>query len=251
MFLSRKKSVKKQDKAENITKTDNEKIPTHLGIIMDGNGRWATLKGKPRAFGHSEGSKVVDKIVRYAFSRGVKIITLYTFSSENWSRPKEEIDKLFSLLYQYLESKEKEFLESGIRFFVSGDILGLPEKLSKKIESVILSTKNGKNGTLNLAFNYGGRQEIITAVNRAISLGEEITVDSVSRHLYTSEFPDPELIIRTSGEQRLSNFLLWQSAYSEFYFTKALWPDFDEVEFDKAIADFNNRKRRFGGINEK
>jgi undecaprenyl diphosphate synthase len=127
----------------------------------------------------------------------------------------------------------------------------LPEKLSKKIESVILSTKNGKNGTLNLAFNYGGRQEIITAVNRAISLGEEITVDSVSRHLYTSEFPDPELIIRTSGEQRLSNFLLWQSAYSEFYFTKALWPDFDEVEFDKAIADFNNRKRRFGGINEK
>ena len=250
-FFSRKKSAKSKLIAENQTNCVNEKILTHVGIIMDGNGRWATLKGKPRAFGHSEGSKVVDKIVRYAFSRGVKVVTLYTFSSENWSRPKEEIDKLFSLLYQYLEKKEKDFLENGIRFFVSGELENLPEKLSKKIKDVINSTKDCDKGTLNLAFNYGGRQEIITAVNKAISLGEEITVDNVSHHLYTSEFPDPELIIRTSGEQRLSNFLIWQSAYSEFYFTKTLWPDFDELEFDKAIADFNNRKRRFGGIDEK
>ncbi len=244
MFFKKCKKVKAPINVE-------EKIPNHIGIIMDGNGRWAKAKGLPRSVGHVEGSKNVDKIVRYAFSRGVKVVTLYTFSSENWSRPKDEIDKLFSLLEKYLKTSEQEFIKNGIRFFVSGKVDELPTELANEIVRVQNSTKDFKNATINLALNYGGRQEIVMAVNRAISMGEAITVDSVSRHLYTNEFLDPELIIRTSGEQRLSNFLIWQSAYSEFYFTNKHWPDFDEEEFDKAIQSYSNRKRRFGGIDEK
>ena len=244
MFFKKCKKEKKPIVVE-------EKIPNHIGIIMDGNGRWAKDKGLPRSVGHEKGSKTVDKIVRYAFSRGVKVVTLYTFSSENWARPKDEIDKLFSLLEKYLKNSEQEFIKNGIRFFVSGNINELPSELANEIVRVQNSTKDFKNATLNLALNYGGRQEIVMAVNRAISNGEAITVDSVSRHLYTNEFLDPELIIRTSGEQRLSNFLIWQSAYSEFYFTNKHWPDFDEEEFDKAIQSYSNRKRRFGGIDEK
>ncbi len=224
------------------------KIPNHVGIIMDGNGRWATLQGKKRTFGHRAGSKNVDTIVSYAFKVGVKSLTLYAFSSENWARPKEEVDELMKLLKDYLMKFAKKLLKNNVRLKVIGE----RDKLSNDLISAIedcenkCSTCTGFN--LIIALNYGGRQEICSAVKRIISEGKEITVEEISANLYTAPFGEPDLIIRTGGELRLSNFLLYQGAYSELYFTDVLWPDFDQNEFDKAMADFSMRKRRFGKI---
>ncbi len=224
------------------------KIPTHVGIIMDGNGRWAEARGKNRSFGHKKGSGNVDKIVEHAFSRGVKAVTLYAFSSENWARPQEEVDELMRLLEVYFKKFLSKVIKKDVRLTMIGDVSPLSDKLKGVIRDAQLSTAKNDKFFLNIALNYGGRQEIVTAVNSLISEGEEITVDSISSRLYTAPFGEPDLIIRTGGEKRLSNFLLYQGAYSELYFTDVLWPDFNQDELDLALQEFSKRKRRFGKI---
>ena len=224
------------------------KIPHHVGIIMDGNGRWATARGKDRSYGHKIGSSNFYKIVEHEFNSGVYALTLYAFSSENWARPKKEVDELMKLLKLYIQKFYKKLVGSGIRLIVAGDKSALSPDLVKEIEKVEQATKNNAEHILNIALNYGGRQEIVNAVNKLINDGKSVTVDGITEYLYTKDSGDPDLIIRTGGEKRLSNFLLYQGAYSELYFTDALWPDFDEIEFDKALEEFSKRKRRFGKI---
>ena len=227
---------------------DEIKIPSHVGIIMDGNGRWAEARGKKRTYGHKKGSDNVDRVVEYAFSRGVKTVTLYAFSSENWARPKEEVDELMRLLRVYFSRFIGKVMKKNVRLTVIGDVSVLDQDIQKLIKEDIAKSQENTGHNLNIAINYGGRQEIVYAVNNLIKEGKEITVDSISSSLYTAPFGEPDLIIRTGGELRLSNFLLYQGAYSELYFTDVLWPDFDEKEVDKALQDFSKRKRRFGGI---
>lgn len=228
--------------------TEIKNLPKHVGIIMDGNGRWATNKGKSRSYGHSQGSKNVDRIVSYGFKIGIESITLFVFSAENWSRPQAEVDKLMSLLKVYINKFVKKAVKNKTRLTVVGDVSLLSEDLQDLIRNKMVKTSVYSDHVLNLAINYGGRQEIVHAVNELIKKGEEISVDGISANLYTSTSGEPDLIIRTGGEYRLSNFLLFQGAYSELYFTDVLWPDFDEKEFDKALEDYSKRNRRFGGI---
>ena len=229
---------------------ESKKIPAHVGIIMDGNGRWATLRGKKRSYGHKAGSDNVERITEYAFDMGVKTLTLYAFSSENWARPKEEVDELMRLLEAYLKKFLKKLQKENIRLFITGDVSALSVRLQKVIANSEEATKNNTSGVLNLAINYGARQEIVQAVNKLIEKGEPITVENISANLYTAEFGEPDLIIRTGGELRLSNFMLYQGAYAELFFTDVLWPDFDEKEFDKALDAFALRHRRFGKVEE-
>ncbi len=224
------------------------KIPSHVGIIMDGNGRWATARGKKRSFGHKEGSKNVDRIVTHAFSSGVRALTLYAFSSENWARPQEEVDALMKLLVAYFKKFIKKVVKNNVKLVVIGGRDRLSPELIKVISDGEEVSKNNTGNVLAIALNYGGRQEIVHAVNRLIMEKKPVTVESISENLYTFEFGEPDLIIRTGGEYRLSNFLLYQGAYSELYFTDVLWPDFDELEFDKAMLSYGERKRRFGKI---
>lgn len=226
------------------------KIPSHIGIIMDGNGRWAEAKGKNRSYGHRAGSDNVDRIVSYAFKKGIKTLSLYAFSSENWARPKEEVNELMRLLETYFKKFTKKAIKNSVKLDVIGDTNALSEKLNKVIAESKQKTANNAEHTLNIAVNYGGRQEIVNAVKKIISDGNEVTVDSISANLYTAQSGEPDLIIRTGGELRLSNFMLFQGAYAELYFTDVLWPDFDEKEFDKALISFSNRKRRFGKVND-
>ncbi len=227
---------------------DMEKIPSHVGIIMDGNGRWAESRGKKRSFGHKEGSKNVDRVVSHAFSRGIKTLTLYAFSSENWARPKEEVEELMKLLKICFAKFLGKIIKNGVRLKVIGGREELSRELVEVIEKSERESQNNTERTLIIAINYGGRQEVVHAVKQLISSGEEITVDGISKNLYTAPFGEPDLIIRTGGELRTSNFLLYQGAYSELYFTSALWPDFDEKELDLAIDAYSQRKRRFGKI---
>lgn len=227
---------------------ETNKLPRHVGIIMDGNGRWATSRGKKRTFGHKVGSENVEKIVSHAFKSGVYALTLYAFSSENWMRPQEEVDGLMKLLKTYLVKFAKKLCANDIKLKVVGAREGLSEELVSTILDVENKTAGCKAGILNIAINYGGRQEIVNAVNSLVKEGKEITVDAVSEALYTAESGEPDFIIRTGGEYRLSNFLLYQGAYSELYFTDVLWPDFNEIEFDKALEVFSKRKRRFGKV---
>ena len=226
----------------------DNKIPRHVGIIMDGNGRWATARGKKRSYGHKIGSENVDNIVTHAFNSGVYALTLYAFSAENWARPQEEVDELMRLLEVYFKKFIKKVISNDVRLFVMGDLSKLSTKLQEIIADGMEITKNNLSHTLNIAINYGGRQEIVYAVNKLINEGKEITVDSISSALYTAPFGEPDLIIRTGGELRLSNFMLYQGAYSELYFTPVLWPDFDEKEFDNAVMEFSARNRRYGKI---
>lgn len=225
-----------------------EGFPKHIGIIMDGNGRWATARGKKRSYGHHAGSENVDRVVTHAFNSGVQTLTLYAFSSENWARPKEEVEELMKLLKAYFKKFIKKVVKNGVKLVV----IGGREELSSDLKKVILDgeqkSQNNQEKTLIIAINYGGRQEIVYAVNKLIEQGKEITVSSIGDNLYTAPFGEPDLIIRTGGELRLSNFMLYQGAYSELYFTDVLWPDFDEKELDKAIVAFGNRKRRYGRV---
>ena len=227
---------------------DGLKIPNHVGIIMDGNGRWATMRNKKRSYGHRVGSENVEKVVEYAFKVGVKSLTLYAFSSENWARPKEEVDELMRLLKNYFKKFISKVIKNGGRLKVVGGRAELSDDLIKVIDECEQMSKDNTEHFLNIALNYGGRQEVVATVNKLISEGKEITVDSISENLYTAESGEPDLIIRTGGEYRLSNFLLYQGAYSELYFTDVLWPDFDSVELDKALESFSSRKRRFGKV---
>lgn len=223
-------------------------LPKHVGIIMDGNGRWATARGKERSYGHKVGSDNVDKIVSYAFERGVKVLSLYAFSSENWARPKPEVDELMRLLKVYFKKFIKKVVKNKVRLFVMGDLSVLDNELQKIINEGMEKTKDYTDNVLNIAVNYGGRQEIVYAVNKLLQNNLPVTVDAISQNLYTSFMGEPDLIIRTGGELRISNFMLYQGAYSELYFTDVLWPDFDEKQFDIAMEEFSRRNRRYGKI---
>ena len=229
---------------------ESKKIPSHIGIIMDGNGRWARLRGKNRSYGHRAGTANVERITEHTFNSGVKTLSLYAFSCENWARPKEEVDELMRLLEVYFKKFLKKMQREKIRITTMGDISVLSDKLQKVISNSVNSTRENDRGILNIGINYGGRQEIVHAVNTLIENNMPITVENISENLYTAEFGEPDLIIRTGGEIRLSNFMLYQGAYSELYFTDVLWPDFDETELDKAIDAYSKRHRRFGKVEE-
>ena len=220
-------------------------IPKHIAIIMDGNGRFAKAMGKDRSFGHIEGAKRVEPICKYCDGLGIEYLTLYAFSTENYKRPKVEVDTIMSLFNTYLVKFIKPMLDNNIRFFMIGDRIGLSKKLINNIENLERETENNTGLKLTIAINYGGQDEIIRAVN---SLNKtDITIDELKSALDTKNIPDPDLIIRTGGEQRLSNFLIWQSAYSEFYFTDKYWPEFFDTDLQKAVDDYCSRDRRFGG----
>jgi len=221
----------------------------HIGFIMDGNGRWAKKRLMPRSYGHKEGVKNVLEIVEYAFDLGIKTVSLYAFSTENWSRPKEEIDLLFDLIRKYFKDNINKLLKEGVRLQIMGDISNLPADIFDDFSKSLERTKNNDKHILNIGINYGGRVEIVRAVNNIIGDGvKNITEEIFRKYLYTADISDPDLIIRTSGESRLSNFLLFQAAYSELYFTKTLWPDFHKKELDKALEDYKSRNRRYGGV---
>jgi len=225
------------------------RVPNHVAIIMDGNGRWARRKGLPRVEGHRKGAEVVENVVRWSAEFGIKYLTLYTFSTENWKRPKEEVEFLFSLLVEKLETKALELIKENVRLRFMGRLEDLPEKLKNKCREAEEMTKSNDGLNLIIALNYGGRAEIVDAVERILREGiTEVNEEGFRKYLYLPDVPDPDLIIRTSGEMRLSNFLLWQSAYSELYFTEKLWPDFTKDDFIKALEDYSKRERRFGGV---
>lgn len=238
-------------------KIDLSKTPTHIAIIMDGNGRWAKKQGEMRLFGHNVGVESVREVLKGAKELGVKYLTLYAFSTENWNRPKEEVDGLMDLLVRTISNEVQELNDSGVRLQSIGDISGLPLNCQSELLSAIEATKENTDITLVLALNYSSRWEIINAVkniSKDFSLKkiceEEITSDLFDTYLTTAGIPDPELLIRTSGERRISNFLLWQSAYTEFYFTEVLWPDFKKEHLYEAVYDYQNRERRFGMVSE-
>ncbi len=230
-------------------------LPRHVAIIMDGNGRWATNRGLPRVAGHGEGVKAVRRVVRTAGELGIQFLTLYAFSSENWNRPHHEVSTLMTLLERSIERELPELMERNVRFRVIGRPDGVPPRVGERIQRLIETTSRNTGLTLLMAFNYGGRDELVDAVRtlaREVQSGalrpEDIDEVRVSRVLYTDGIPDPDLLIRTSGELRLSNFLLWQVAYTELWMTPTLWPDFGPREFCLAVADFQQRNRRFGRL---
>lgn len=232
----------------NVAELNQKNIPNHIGIIMDGNGRWANLRGKSRSAGHKEGSKNVNRIVEYAFKKGVKTLSLFAFSSENWARPKEEVDGLMKLLELYFKKFLNKLIKNNVKLSIMGDTSVLPENLQKTINNTIEKSKHCDGFNLVVGINYGARQEIVHAVKMLLQKGEEISEKSILDNLYTSSFGEPDLIIRTGGELRLSNFMLYQGAYSELYFSDVLWPDFHEEHFDLALESFSKRKRRFGKV---
>ena len=229
-------------------------IPKHIAIIMDGNGRWAKEKGKLRVEGHKKGAENIEKIIDYSIKLGVKYLTVYAFSTENWKRPEVEVKALMKLFAKYLEDKKEELKKQGVKLLVTGTEENIPNKLLKKIRDTEEYVSDCNQITFNIAFNYGGRKEIVDGINKIIKENrenKEINEEEFKKYMYRPEIPDPELVIRTSGEFRVSNFLLWEIAYSEFYVTNVYWPDFDEREYDLAIASYNKRDRRFGGVNVK
>ncbi len=232
---------------------DKNYMPKHIAIIMDGNRRWAKERGKPASFGHKEGAKTLEKIVRYANKIGLGYITVYAFSTENWKRAEDEVKSLMLLLQSYLDDYSKRADTENIRVKILGDITALSEGMQKSIIKCMERTKNNTGVTFNIALNYGGRDEIVKAVKEIAKKvkEEEINIvdikeDLISEHLYTKNEPDPDLVIRTSGELRLSNFLPWQSVYSELLFIQKNWPDFEEEDLDKAIIEYQKRTRKFG-----
>jgi len=225
--------------------------PTHVAIIMDGNGRWAKNRGLTRFQGHRAGTENIRRIIRTFADYGVKYLTLFAFSTENWSRSRKEVQGLFRILSQVIDRETGNLHQEGIRLVHLGSLDGLPESLPEKVRESIELTKDNTRMTLNLAFNYGGRADILNAVRRIIKDGlraEDIDEAAFARYLSTAGLPDPDLIIRTAGEMRLSNFLTWQAAYSEYYSTPTLWPDFDEKEVELALTAYSRRERRFGGV---
>jgi undecaprenyl diphosphate synthase len=231
------------------------KTPRHVAVIMDGNGRWARQRGWPRSRGHLEGAKAVRECVETCLELGIEYLTLYAFSTQNWQRPKEEVDTLMGLLQRFLRDYTKDLAGRGVRVQAIGRLNELPQECQDQLEKAIAATASNKQLTTILAINYSGRTEIIDGVQRLakeVAAGklrpEEIDTDLFSRFLYTHEWPDPDLLIRTSGEMRISNFLLWQVSYTEMYVTPKLWPDFSRQDLIDAVAEFNGRQRRYGGL---
>lgn len=240
---------------QNIIHLDMERIPQHIAIIMDGNGRWATERGKERSYGHQAGVESVRRITSECTRLGVKYLTLYTFSTENWNRPADEVAALMGLVLTALE--DELFMKNDVRFQVIGDIDRLPEEVQKKLQETIDHTADNKAMTMVIALSYSSRWEITKAVKEISTLvaegkakADDINEDFISKHLVTSFMPDPDLLIRTGGELRISNYLLWQIAYSELYFCDTYWPDFAEADLHKAIASYQSRQRRFGKTEE-
>ncbi len=232
-----------------MSQIDKNNLPTHIAITMDGNGRWAKKKGKFRIFGHKNGVEAVRDTVKAAAEIGIKFLTLYAFSTENWKRPEDEITSLMSLLVSAINKETKTLIENNISLNTIGDIESLPDKAKKELKKAIDLTKGNNRMKLILALSYSGRWDIINATKRIIYdnvSAEELNEDKFQQYLETKNVPDPELLIRTSGEYRISNFLLWQIAYSELYFTKTFWPDFRRSDFEDAIIDYQKRDRRFG-----
>lgn len=231
-----------------LSNLDQDRLPKHIAIIMDGNGRWATKRNKPRVFGHNEGMKRVVDVVENSLDIGIKYLSLYAFSTENWKRPQKEIDFLMQILIKYIDDQLNKLVTQGVKINILGDISVLPEKVIQKIEYALDSTKDNDKLILNIAINYGSRQEILGAVNTAIVDGEILTDDEFSKLLYTRNQPDVDLLIRPGGEKRLSNFLLYQMSYAELYFSDIYWPDFKLESLIDAIYWYQNRNRRFGGL---
>lgn len=224
-------------------------VPTHVAIIMDGNGRWARARGLPRLAGHRAGTENIRRVIETCVEFGIEYLTIYAFSTENWGRPQDEVDGLMRLFEDVFDRELEELHRQGARLLLVGRLDGVRPSLKKKVLEGIELTKNNDRLTLNVAFNYGGRDEIVHAIQSIIKEGvkpEEVTTELVDQHLFTAGIPDPDLVIRTSGELRISNFLLWQSAYAEWIFTEVYWPDFDREELLKAIWDYAKRERRFG-----
>ncbi len=228
-------------------------IPVHVGIIMDGNGRWARARGMPRAAGHRAGTKNIRRVLREAADIGIQVLTVYAFSTENWARPKDEVDHLMRLISQSIQEELDDLDAHDVRILHSGRLDGVSPTLQEEIRYAVQRTQDNQRIVLNVAFNYGGRAEIVDAVRAIMREGiapDQVTEATISQHLYHPDLPDPDLIIRTGGEFRLSNFLIWQAAYAEFYSTPVYWPDFDEAELRKAVAVFQHRDRRFGKIKD-
>ena len=241
--------MSKEDKSDGLI------IPQHVAIILDGNGRWAKKHNRPRNYGHLKGSENVETTCEEAYKLGIKYVTIYAFSTENWKRPKEEVNALMKLLTDYLKKSIKESNKNNMKVRIIGDISGLSEKMQESIVNLEESTKNNTGLNLQVALNYGSRDEITRSIRKlALDIKENnIEIDDIDERLIesyldTANIPDPDLLIRTSGEQRLSNYLLWQLAYTEFYFTDVLWPEFNKDELIKAIEYYNSRDRRFGGV---
>ena len=236
-------------------KVDFENLPQHIGIIMDGNGRWAKKRGLPRSGGHAAGAKTFERIVEDAGNIGIKVVTVYAFSTENWSRPKDEVNALMNLLEDYLDNGLERLAGRDVRIHFIGDSSAFSQEFQKKLRHMEKATRDNGGLLLNVALNYGSRAEITSAIKQiALKIKDgtldydDINENLVSQHLYTAGQPDPDLIIRPSGEFRLSNFLMWQGAYSELWFSNCLWPDFTKDDLLKAISDYQKRNRRFGGV---
>lgn len=228
-----------------------DKIPTHVAIIMDGNGRWAAARGLPRLAGHRAGTENLRPVIRASVEFGIPYLTIYAFSTENWERPKEEVQGLMQILAEVIDRELAELNQEGVQLRHIGRLEYLNPMLQEKIRAAIELTKNNTRLILNIAFNYGGRDEIVCAVRAMIRDGvkaEDVTESLISQSLFTSGMPDPDLVIRTSGEMRISNFLIWQAAYAEWYFTDTFWPDFDKEALRKALQDYGQRERRFGRV---
>ena len=234
---------------------NSQNLPSHVAVIMDGNGRWATQQKLPRIAGHRQGAKTLKELLRCCKDWGIKILTAYAFSTENWRRPTEEVDFLMLLFEKMLRRELEEMHREGVRINFVGDLSGLPKALQQEMQRSMLETSNNQDVQFNVAVNYGSRKEIISACRQVAELvqtgkikPEDIDENLIQSNLYTADIPAPDLLIRTSGEKRLSNFLLWQMAYTEMYFTDILWPDFDRTAFQEALFSYQNRERRFGKV---
>ncbi|HHY26109.1 MAG TPA: isoprenyl transferase [Desulfitobacterium dehalogenans] len=249
---------KKEKSKTLVDQLDKNNLPRHIAIIMDGNGRWAQKRGLPRAVGHKTGVEALRDIVKACSNLGIEVLTVYAFSTENWSRPKDEVNILMNLLIDYLRRELDELHQNKVCIQMIGNMEQLPLEAQKELKRSIKKTENNRGLILNLALNYGGRAEITSAVRRLCEevmnkelTPEKITGEVISQHLFTSGLPDPDLLIRTSGELRVSNFLLWQIAYTEIVVTECLWPDFNPDQLIEALLEFQKRERRFGGLNKR
>lgn len=226
-------------------------VPKHVGIVMDGNGRWAQARGLPRIAGHSAGTQNIRRVLEESVRIGIGVLTIYAFSTENWGRPPMEVQHLMRLLSRTIRDQINELDAQGVQIRHSGRMAGVSERLQEEIKGAIERTRKNDRIVLNVAFNYGGRAEIVDAIKRIINdqtPADQVSEETVSHYLYTEGLPDPDLIVRTGGEYRLSNFLVWQAAYAEYYATPTFWPDFDETELRKAVVDFQSRDRRYGRV---
>lgn len=238
MFFKRKEKIQKSSKDHGVK---------HIAFIMDGNGRWAKMRGMPREYGHREGAKAFQRVVEYCGSIGIEYVTVYAFSTENWKRPTSEVNAIMQLFTEYMSEAFRVFSEKGLRIRFIGDRSRFDEKMIAQMQQLEDDSKENSK-VLNVAFNYGGREDIVHAAKKLVERGEDLTEESISTALYTENCPDPDLVVRTGGEMRISNFLLWQSAYAELYFTDTLWPDMQEKDVDMAVNEFMRRNRRFGGV---